>query len=199
MTDRPEASRSGPKLYLVGFMATGKTTIGQAAASRLGWRFVDLDGRIEAALGMTVSLIFRDLGEPAFRDAESAHLQAAADEPEPGIVATGGGVVLRDRNILTMRRSGVIVRLAAGADAVLERTEDGVTRPLLEGGDRHERVVELMRAREPRYALADVTVDTEEGEAAAVSAIVEIAAAVVAGRWSPWGCESSLGIADTTS
>jgi len=179
----PQACHDYMKVYLVGFMATGKTTVGQAAADRLGWRFVDLDDRVEAALGMTVGSIFAELGEPAFRGAESKQLEAVAGEAGHAVVATGGGVVISDRNMAVMRGSGVVVRLAASVDSVLDRAGEGPARPLLQGGDRRERVVELMREREWRYALADVAVDTEAGIEDAVAAVVEVATTAAAGRW----------------
>lgn len=150
-------------LFLVGFMGTGKSSVGRAVAERSGWRFVDLDALIERDLGMTVMECFTVLGEGAFREAETRALERVSEGAPETVVACGGGAVLSDRNWAAMRASGVVVCLRAPVEAILERTSREATRPLLEASTRRERVMALLREREPRYCLADACVESVGG------------------------------------
>src|SRR5438034_11361464 len=101
-----------PRLFLVGYRGTGKTAVGGLLAGALGWSFADADARLEAAAGKSVADVFRDEGEPGFRDREAAVL-AELCRAERHVVATGGGVVLRPANRELLRRSGHVVWLTA--------------------------------------------------------------------------------------
>ncbi len=147
-------------VYLVGFMGSGKSTVGRLVARRLGWEFVDMDGLIEEREGRTVGEIFAAEGEKGFRRKEKALLGEIA-AGERLVVATGGGVVLDEDNRLTMRRSGVSVYLRTPSTVVWSRIRDEGGRPLLEVENPYERVCELMRERQHLYELSDYVVDTE--------------------------------------
>jgi shikimate kinase len=117
------------RFFLVGFMGTGKTTLGRAVADRMGLPFVDLDERIEAASGMTVAEIFAAEGEAGFRRRESDALRRWVSTGEPAVVATGGGAFAIEENRVLMKSSGVVVWLDVPVGELLERIE-GADRPL---------------------------------------------------------------------
>jgi len=147
-------------VVLIGFMAAGKTAVGRALASRLGFEFCDTDEMVAATSGRTVEEIFAAEGEQGFRALErDAVIRAAA---RPGrVVACGGGAVLSVRNYGVLKGAGPIVYLRTSADELIARLGRGEGRPLL-GGDPEEAVPRLLSERAPAYeTAADVTVDTD--------------------------------------
>lgn len=150
----------GRPIVLIGFMATGKSTVGRLLAQRLGRRFLDLDQLIEETAGMKIADIFRRAGEPAFRQAESAALDRALDLPDT-VLATGGGAACRDDNLAAMLGRGDVVALSASPAEVLRRTGGASGRPLLDGADDPLGVAtRLLEQREAFYARAHVRIDT---------------------------------------
>ena len=156
-----------PRLFLVGYRATGKTTVGRLVAEALDMKFVDADSYLEATTGRTVRDHFRDDGEAGFRDLESATLDelATAEVWDDHVISTGGGVVVRPTNRVRLRR-GFVTRLTASASTIHTRmTADAATsgwRPNLTPGGGLQEVEALLAAREPWYReVADVTIDTE--------------------------------------
>lgn len=149
-------------ILLVGFMGTGKSAVGRALAERLGRPFVDVDALVEAASGRSIAELFAGVGEAAFRDAESAAAAAAVRVPG-AVIACGGGILERTANVDLLLGAGVLVCLAARLEVILARVGDASGRPMLAGavGPR-ERVAGLLAAREPRYALAGVRIDTSD-------------------------------------
>src|SRR5207249_3092707 len=117
-------------LFLVGFMGTGKSTVGALLAARWGWPFVDLDARIEQQAGATINELFARGGEAAFRDLETAALKVVAGEGLQ-VVAVGGGAVKRPENLTLMLGAGLVVCLRATPETILARIGDASTRPLL--------------------------------------------------------------------
>lgn len=147
---------------LIGFMGTGKTSIGRLLASRLGWSFVDVDHKIRQEAGMPVAEIFAQYGEEGFRLRERETI-ARVSRYRRAVIATGGGVVLNPDNVARLRQSGVVVCLTASKEVILERTGRRNTRPLLAGPDRAEVVDRLLAERAGLYAAAaDYTIDTSE-------------------------------------
>jgi shikimate kinase len=118
MTENPASGRDSSRtvvrlpvsgIFLVGFMGTGKTSVGQVLAHRLGWEFVDLDERIEAREGMSVPAIFRAHGEPGFREREHRALRALLEERSevgPVVVALGGGAFVQPENVRLLSAAG---------------------------------------------------------------------------------------------
>ncbi|WP_282941669.1 shikimate kinase [Paenibacillus sp. RC67] len=145
-------------IVLIGFMGTGKSTVGHALAARLGWRFVNTDDVIEEQQGMTISNMFAELGEPAFRQVESKVIQASLKEGRC-IVATGGGAVLAEQNRTVMKEKGYVVALTADAQTIIERVSQDQNRPLVQG-DVAERVHTLLEVRKHAYDFADQKIDT---------------------------------------
>ncbi len=163
-------------LFLVGFMGAGKTTVGRVLACRLGWNFIDLDDRIEAAEGRRVADIFAAGGEPAFRVAEAQALTRVIVELQQGleaVVALGGGAFAQPRNTEAIRATRVpVIFLDAPAQELHQRCAPaGASRPLFQDRDAFFR---LYRARKSSYLQADFRVDT------AGKSVPEVAAEVLA-------------------
>ncbi len=146
-------------ITLVGFMGTGKTTVGRILAERLGYTFVDVDHEIEMEQGVTISHIFSELGEPYFRMLERDMIKALSRQ-EGLIISAGGGAVLDTRNVDDLGRSGPVVCLSAKPDEILKRVGGTETRPLLQVPDPLAKITEMLEARAPFYARADCTIDT---------------------------------------
>ncbi len=153
-----------PRLTLVGFRGTGKTTVASAVASRLGCEWRDADVAFERQAGVTVAEFFASHGEPAFRDRETELLSGLLATCE-GVLATGGGVVVREANRrLLADRGRPVVWLDATPESVRQRLEADPTtaarRPSLTGGDPFAEVERLLREREPLYAeVAELRMD----------------------------------------
>lgn len=144
-------------VFLIGPMGSGKTTIGQKLAQRLGLHFHDTDQEIQDRTGVDISLIFEIEGEEGFRDRESRMLDELTSA-ERVLVATGGGAILRPSNRQWMRERGVVVYLKASVEQQMARLRHDKTRPLIQIEDRESRLEELASQRDPLYAeLADFT------------------------------------------
>ena len=148
-------------VVLVGFMGTGKTTVGKHLAERLRFAFVDVDRRVEKASGKTISEIFAKSGESAFRNLESEAVSALTANDRQ-VIATGGGVLLRAENRKKLRASGFLVCLSAAPGTILKRTQKNRKRPLLAGhGPPLERVKTLLDQRKALYARSNIRVNTD--------------------------------------
>jgi len=147
-------------LYLVGFMGTGKTTVGRAAAQRLGFTFVDSDHEIERAQGRSIADIFARDGEPAFRAMERAFVEGGHPAART-VVACGGGLVVQPGLPALLAERGVTVCLHASIGTILERTGRQDGRPLLDVPDPAERVRALLAEREPIYRAVGTLVMTD--------------------------------------
>jgi shikimate kinase len=150
---------SGVNLYLIGMMGVGKSTVGRLLAAELGYGFLDLDVLIEKVSGLTISEIFANHGEAAFRKLETDVLAQVAPFTRM-VVATGGGVVVTQGNWGYLRH-GVVLWLDASIETLVSRLAEGKeTRPLLGNAeDLLERLTSLLEARRNLYAQADVLVD----------------------------------------
>jgi shikimate kinase len=151
------AERSPNRVFLVGPMGSGKTTLGRRAAEQLGLTFIDCDEEIERRTGASVNLIFDIEGEEGFRARETALLQELS-ERDGVLVATGGGVIKSQENRRILRDRGFVVWLPTTVNQQLRRLEKDRKRPLLQAPDRRERLEALARERNPLYAnVADLT------------------------------------------
>lgn len=147
-------------LFLIGFMGAGKSSVSAGLGRMLGREVVEMDQRIAAQEGMSIPELFAQKGEPYFRACETALLKSFA-QGAPRIVSCGGGVPLREENVVAMRESGTVVLLTASPEVILERVKDSDERPLLQGHKDVSYIAVLMEQRRPRYeAAADITVDT---------------------------------------
>ncbi len=148
-------------VFLTGFMASGKTTVGRRLADRLDVPFVDLDSRIESRAGRPVSEIFETEGEEGFRRQESQALEEVLGEKE-GVVATGGGLPGNPSNVRRMRSHGPVVWLDVPFETLVRRLEgDPTGRPLFENREQARR---LYQGRLPSYRDADLRVEVSPDE-----------------------------------
>jgi len=146
-------------VVLVGMMGAGKTAVGTALARKLGVRFVDQDDEIEAAANSTIAEIFRDYGEPFFREKETQVLGRLLTGPSC-VLSTGGGAFLAERNRDLIAEHGIAVWLKAELNLLWARVRYRSTRPLLQTENPYETLRTLYEAREPIYALAALHVPT---------------------------------------
>ena len=159
--DRIRRGLGGRSVVLVGMPGCGKSALGKRLAPRLGLPFVDVDEEIERAAGKSIKEIFADHGEASFRDGERkvvARLLAAG----PQVLATGGGALLNAETRATIRRSGISIWVRADAALLVRRVAKRSHRPLFEGRDPEAVVKELMEARSPLYATADIVVESRD-------------------------------------
>lgn len=148
-------------IVLVGMPGCGKSAIGRRLAPRLELSFVDVDDEIERAAGKSIKEIFADHGEPYFRDGERrviARLLAAG----PQVLATGGGALLAEETRASIRRLGISVWVKAEIPVLVRRVAKRSNRPLFEGREPEVVVKELMEARYPIYATADIIVESRD-------------------------------------
>jgi len=144
-------------VVLVGMMGAGKTAVGTVLARKLGVDFVDQDEEIERAANRTIAEIFRDHGEPFFREKETAVL-ARLLQGTPCVLSTGGGAFLSALNRDLIAAHGVAVWLRAELNLLWARVRHRSTRPLLQTDNPFETLRQLYAARSPVYALAPVQV-----------------------------------------
>lgn len=146
-------------IVLIGFMGTGKSSLGKQLARRLGYRFIDTDSAIEEVTGKTIEQIFRKDGEIRFRSEEN--LLAGKLAKKSGLViATGGGMVLNPENVALLKQNGVLIQLRADPEVILQRVKQKRRRPLLRKGDLRETVLNLLQKRDGCYDVAEFMVDT---------------------------------------
>ncbi|PWG64818.1 shikimate kinase AroK [Sediminicurvatus halobius] len=150
------------RIFLVGPMGAGKSTVGRRLARQLGLRFVDLDQALESRTGVDIPRIFDIEGEAGFRRREAALLDELTREP--GIVlATGGGAITTESNRQHLAGRGLVVYLRAPVEVQLARTRHS-SRPLLKCADPYARLEGLLAERAPLYeGIADLVVDAAEG------------------------------------
>ena len=149
------------RVFLVGPMGAGKSTIGKYLAQHLRLRFVDTDTEIEARTGADIPWIFDVEGEAGFREREQQVVEEMTHW-EDVVLATGGGVVMRPENRLALASRGYVVYLYATVDEQVRRTRRDRRRPLLQAGDPEEVLRALMEVREPLYReIADHIIETD--------------------------------------
>ena len=148
-------------IVLIGFMGSGKTSIGRLVAQRLGFQFIDTDAVIVEQAGMQVPEIFERHGEAWFREQETAALRSRLSILNRTVISTGGGIVTRQENHALLRELGFVVWLTASEDVIFERVSRNKKRPLLQTADPRQTVHTLLKVRQPHYeAVAQCTLDT---------------------------------------
>jgi shikimate kinase len=147
-------------LYLVGFMGTGKSTVGRAVAHKLGFAMIDSDHEIERLQRKTIPEIFAQDGEPAFRAMERAFIDGGHPAGRT-VVSCGGGLVVQPGMLAMLKTKGVIVCLHASVETILARTSRQQNRPLLVAENPEERIRTLFAAREPIYKQSGTVILTD--------------------------------------
>lgn len=148
-------------IYLIGFMGTGKTTVSRRLSERLGYEEIDTDEWIVRRQEQSIPEIFETQGEQAFRDMETELLRELGKESRK-IISCGGGMALREENVMLMQESGVVALLTAEPETILSRVKDNNNRPVLNGNMNVEYIRELLAKRIPYYQKAgEVVVATD--------------------------------------
>jgi shikimate kinase len=161
------------KVYLVGLMGAGKTTVGRQLARRMNYGFADLDLAVEVSTGVRIPIIFELEGELGFRDRETRMLAELVVQ-DSLVLATGGGVVMRAENRTLLKNNGVVVYLNATPEVLFERTRRSTHRPLLNVPDPLKKLEELHAQRDPLYReVADIIINTKPGPISAIVRHVE--------------------------
>jgi shikimate kinase len=147
---------------LVGMMGAGKSSLGRRLATRLDVTFRDADTEIENAAGCSINEIFARFGEPAFRDGERKVVARLLGLP-PHVLATGGGAFADDETRARIKDQAVSIWINVPLQSLIERVGRRDTRPMLKDGDPVEIMTRLYKEREPLYAQADITINSEDG------------------------------------
>ncbi len=148
-------------IFLIGFMGTGKSTVAKALKKETGAEIIEMDQLIAQRENLSIPKIFEEKGEAYFRNVET-ELLMELQSGEKTIVSCGGGVPMREKNVLEMKKSGKVVLLTALPETILERVRDNEDRPLLQNRKSVEGIRELMEQRREKYeAAADVMVATD--------------------------------------
>lgn len=155
-------------IYLIGYRCTGKTSVGNLLAHRLGMEFADTDRLLEQRAGMHISNYVSRYGWESFRDLETEIIRDLSRQ-DGLVAATGGGVVLREKNIEYMKDTGLLVWLKAGPDTILSRMQGDENtrdqRPALSGDPLVQEVYETLKQRTPLYErAAQIQVSTDEAD-----------------------------------
>ena len=146
-------------IALVGLMGVGKSSVGRRLANALGLPFRDADAEVEAAAGRSISDIFAELGEPAFREGERRVIARLLDQ-SPHVLATGGGAFMNPETRKLIESKAISVWLKTDLDTLARRVARKNTRPLLSGKDPMDVLKAQAAARYPVYGQADVIVET---------------------------------------
>lgn len=152
------------KIYLLGFMGVGKSTVSVELAKQLGYKNIELDDEVEKDQGMSITEIFRVKGEDYFRELETQILKLTSEQNK-AVISCGGGIVLRDENIEFIKESGGAVLLTATPQTVYNRISHTEHRPVLKDKMTLQEIEKVMARREEKYKrAATITVKTDERE-----------------------------------
>ena len=164
-------TRSIQNLALIGFMGTGKSSVGRLAAQTLHFTFMDTDQVIEAWAGKTITDIFQQEGESAFREWERRVVEDLTHRKKT-VIATGGGLPANEANLASLKTHSLLVCLWASPETIFDRVRSHAHRPLLNDADPLAKIRDLLAVREPYYRQADVLVNTERRNLREVAAQV---------------------------
>lgn len=157
------------RIYLTGFMTSGKSTVGPILANSLGWNYYDLDREIETDTGKTVVDIFETEGEKFFREKETTKLTELSKK-ENLIVALGGGTIINENNFRIIKSTGKLIYLKVEPEVIYKRIKHKLDRPLFKDLVLNEkpeeeflkRIKDILAERNSLYESADITIDTDK-------------------------------------
>jgi len=155
-------------LVLIGFMGTGKTSVGRLLAEQLRFEFLDTDELIQSRTGRTINDIFAQDGEPAFRELERQVVDELATRQQT-VISTGGGLPTQPENLTKLKQHALVVCLWTAPEKIWERVKNQSHRPLLHAADPQQKIRDLLAARAPFYRQADVLVNTDQRSAREVA------------------------------
>lgn len=147
-------------IVLIGFMGTGKTSVGKALAKKLKRPLMDVDRLIEEKTKRKIKEIFEKEGEAYFRKIEKEAVNEVSGS-RGAVITTGGGVVLDPENISALKRGGVLICLSSSAETIFKRVKNSEKRPLLNSEDKLAQIRKLLSERAPLYKVADHQMDTD--------------------------------------
>lgn len=148
-------------IVLIGFMGTGKSILGQALSEKLDLELIDTDDLVEKKMGMPIPQIFEKYGEEKFRDLESDIIQEISGKKNK-IISCGGGVCLREENIINIKSGNIVILLEASARVILDRIKSDKNRPILKEKMNIENIEAIMKERKLSYhKAADFIIDTD--------------------------------------
>lgn len=150
-------------VVLVGMMGSGKTSVGRRLAKALHWPFQDADWAIEDAAGTSISNIFAEIGEAAFRQSERQVIARLMDEQNQQVLALGGGSFVAEQTRALIKQRAISIWLDTDIEILVRRTSRRNDRPLLSSGDPRLILTRLMEERRATYAEADIRVDSGSG------------------------------------
>ena len=149
-------------IILIGYMGSGKSTVGYKAAKAMEYSFLDTDCLIENEEEMTMSKLFEEKGEAYFRKKETETIRKLLEKPKGLIIATGGGLPMKEENAALLKELGTVIYLKAETDTLFHRLSGDNARPLLKNGDLREKIETMLAIRGPVYeACADVVLQTD--------------------------------------
>jgi shikimate kinase len=157
-------------IVLVGFMGTGKTTVGRLLADKLSMPLIDMDREIERQTQKTIPQIFSDEGEPYFRSLERSLVQKLTAQ-QGQIISTGGGIVLQPKNIADFEKTGLVCCLHAQAEQLLKRLAKDSSRPLL-SGDKAEQIKTLLAERDDLYHAIEWGIQTDDKQPEEIAELI---------------------------
>lgn len=148
-------------IALIGYMGTGKTTIGKKLAQKLGLKLVDTDALIEKRQKKSIAKIFETEGEAGFRKLEGDLLKELVVK-ENLLISTGGGIVLNENNRKILKDNTFLVTLSAKPESIYVRVKNDTTRPLLQDQNPYQKIVAMMKERQPFYEIGEIVIQTDE-------------------------------------
>ena len=154
------AARQIQNIALIGFMGTGKSSVGRLLAQHLHFKFVDTDEMIESRAERSIAEIFAQAGEEVFRGIERQIVSELA-KIQRTVISTGGGLAANADNLASLKTHALVVCLWASPEVIWERVHSQSHRPLLQGAEPMQKIRELLAKREPFYRQADVLLNTE--------------------------------------
>lgn len=150
-------------IILIGYMGSGKSTVGRALAICRKWPLIDTDIYIEEKQGKEISRIFAEEGEAYFRNLETETLEELLKRDGNYIISVGGGLPMRKENRELLKKLGKVIFLRVSVDTVLKRLEKDQNRPLLQVEDRKQKITEMLAVRNPVYEeAADYLIETDQ-------------------------------------
>jgi shikimate kinase len=155
-------------LALIGFMGTGKTTVGRIVAEQLRFDFLDTDELIQSRANRTIADIFAKDGEPAFRTLERQVVEELSTRKQT-VISTGGGLPTNPENLARLKTFALVVCLWSSPEKIWERVRNQSHRPLLHDPDPQKKIRELLAVRAPFYRQADVLINTDQRSAREVA------------------------------